>query len=538
MKGNALYLISSIVALVVAAICAYLSDVKWLPLVFLALSVAGFGTWLFLEAKRLKVFLSKRTTMYGLNAAFMCLVALCIVTVVNLIFVEHDWKKDFTKNRVHTLSEQSEKVLKGLTKDVTLKAFVNPQQQGEYQKVFDKYSDLSKKFVAEFVDVDRNPGVVKRYGIKTPGTLVFETADRQVKVDNIYSADDAKIEEKITNAIISVTKGDKKTLCFTTGHGEKLLGEAQREGFSEVKESLENGRFKTEELLLVDKGEVPANCEIVFIAGPRSEFVELETKALSAYLSRGGSVLLLLEPGGSPALKGWLAKYGVDWKPEMTVLETNRMQQHVGGNPLAPVVTSYDASHEITKDLKQITIFVEATPVEKAAKTPEGETITSLLSTSARSYELPVKALAAAGKDGRLAVDESKLKKGPISLAVAVTGKAENGKKVEGADATAPPAEGDKDKTGPQFRLVAFGDSDFATNQRLRLGLNADLFQNAVGWLAKEEDLIAIRPKGTDSSDLQITETRARTIIVASVFLAPLLFWVLGFWVWWTRKRL
>ena len=539
MRQSTLLLLASFFAIFAAGAAAFLaSNVVWIWALFLGLGVVGILSWAAMELGYIREFFSRRTTHYGLNSLLTAFLVLVIAVVVNLVAKEYDWKKDLTKNRLHTLSEQTEKVVRGLTKEVRVRAFVQPNSMGEFQKAFDKYSYFSPKLKTDFIDVDRDPGAVQRYDIKTPGTVIVETENRSSKLENLMGPDDPKFEEKLTNAIISVTKGEKKALCYTTGHGEKLLSESGRDGYSELKETLENGRFTVKDLMLAGEAGIPAPCEVVMIAGPKSEFLDTEITALETYLKRGGKLFLMLEPDSSEKLKGFLAKYGVDWKSKETVLETNRLQQLAGGDPLAPVVATYDTSHEITKDMKQMTIYRQATPVEKAATVPQGVTVTSLFSTSARSFELPMSALKNA-KNGQLQVKEDTLKKGPMSLAVAVYGKAEAPAEKKPVDPKAKPPDSvpNKDTNDAEYRMVVVGDSDFASNQLRRFGLNGDLFQNMLSWLSREEDLIAIRPKEAGNSELRITEFNARFIALASIIIAPFGMWITGLVVWLRRRR-
>ena len=64
-------------------------------------------------------------------------------------------------------------------------------------------------------------------------------------------------------------------------------------------------------------------------------------------------------------------------------------------------------------------------------------------------------------------------------------------------DPVAPKPEANATGDAPkrETRIAVIGDSDFATNGLIGAGRNADLFLNAVNWLAQQEDLIAIRPK-------------------------------------------
>jgi ABC-type uncharacterized transport system involved in gliding motility auxiliary subunit len=236
---------------------------------------------------------------------------------------------------------------------------------------------------------------------------------------------------------------------------------------------------------------------------------------MEGFLKAGGKMLFMVEPTSPKSVRDFLLKFGADWKPQKVVLETNSLQQLAGGNPLTPIVTSYDRNHEITRESKQLTLFPISTPVEKAAKIPEGETITSLFSSSAKSLETDL-------QGDRVKVNQATDRKGPLSLALAISGPV---KKKEESEKTL------------EFRLVVVGDSDFASNQARQFGMNADLFQNILSWLAQEEDLIAIRPKNAGESQFDITEQRSRVINLASIIIAPLVMFVSGIWVWISRRR-
>ncbi|MFM8268554.1 MAG: GldG family protein, partial [Pseudomonadota bacterium] len=469
---------------------------------FLALSLAHF----ILNISSYKNLFKRRTTQLGLQAVTNAVLVLAIIVVLNLIVGNYDIKKDITKNKIHTLSEQSIKVLDGLSSEIYIKAFVNPTQVQEFENIFSKYTYQSKKLKREFIDVDKDPLAVQKYSIRTAGTVVIESGDRSARVENLSGPDDPKLEEKLTNAIISVTKGGKKKLYSLSGHGERLLSDAGREGFSEMKAALENGRYQVEEISLLEKGEVPSDAEILMVAGPKTEFMPHEYQALEKFLRAGGKMLFMVEPNSPKSVREFLLKFGVDWKPQKVILETNTLQQLAGGNPLTPIINNYDRSHEITRDSKQLTLFPVSTPVEKLEKTPEGVTATSLFSSSARSLETDL-------QGDKVKVNQATDKKGPLSLAVAVS---------------APLKKEDESEKTSELRLVVVGDSDFATNQARQFGMNADLFQNMLSWLAQEEDLIAIRPKSTSESQFDITEQRSRIINLASIVIAPLFMFVFG----------
>jgi len=497
------------------------SETTWIWKSLLGLAGALFLAHLILNISNYRQTLNKRTTQMGVRAVVNGILVVGIIVILNMIVINHDFQTDITKNKIHTLSEQTTKVIRGLQNEVVLKAFVNPTQIPELDSIFSKYTHLSKKLKREFVDVDKDPLIVQKYNIRSAGTVIVESGDRNVRIENLSGPEDPKLEEKLTNAIIAATKGGKKKLYYLSGHGERLLSDNSRDGFSEMKEALESSRYEVEELIAMEKGEIPNDAELVVIAGPKSEFMPQEYRALEKYVQSGGKLFIMLEPVSPSSMRDFLLKYGADWKPKKVILETNSLQQLAGGNPLTPIVTTYDKTHEITREAKQLSLFPISTPVEKATKIPEGEEVVSLLSSSARSLETDL-------KGDKVRVNQATDRKGPLSLALAIRGS------LAGKE-TMPTQE--KKENQKEFRIVVVGDADFASNSARQFGMNADLFQNMLSWLAQEEDLIAIRPRSTAESKFDITEQRIRVINLASVVIAPLLMFVSGIWVWLCRRR-
>lgn len=501
------------------------AHIPWVWKAMLGIAVVALIAYLVIGRESHQKFLAKKSTRYGINSVLMSLVVFAIAVVINMIASNHDIKRDVTKNKLHTLSEQSIKVLKGLTSEVKFRAFVPPMQTQEFDTVFDKYKYYSDKVSREYVDADKDPLAVKRYNIKQLGTILVESETRTARIENLNSADDPKIEEKITNAIIQVAKGDKKKVYFIAGHGERLFGDTGPEGYSEIKTGLEDGRYNVAELRLIEHPEIPKDADLLILSAPRSQLMESETKALYNYLRRGGDLLVMLEPTSSESMKQFLSKFGVDWNPNKIVVETQLKAQ---GNPVVPVVIRYDSSHEITKEARQPTIFNLATPVEKSKDTIIGMTVTSLFSTSDRSFEVTP-------KGDKVILDEKKDRRGPLSLAVAVTGKLAADGATEGKDDKK--AEKKEDKKEHEFRLVVVGDADFPANGMRHFGINSDVFQNMLSWLANESDLISIRPKPSDLSEFDITPQRASLIMLVSMVFAPLSMFAAGIAVWVMRKK-
>ncbi len=88
----------------------------------------------------------------------------------------------------------------------------------------------------------------------------------------------------------------------------------------------------------------------------------------------------------------------------------------------------------------------------------------------------------------------------------------------------------------PETRIVAIGDSDFATNGDLGIGGNRDLFLNIVNWLAQQENLISIRPRDPEDRRDHPDGGQDRFIFWLTVLIIPGLILLAGVQTWWRRR--
>jgi ABC-type uncharacterized transport system involved in gliding motility auxiliary subunit len=85
-------------------------------------------------------------------------------------------------------------------------------------------------------------------------------------------------------------------------------------------------------------------------------------------------------------------------------------------------------------------------------------------------------------------------------------------------------------------RLVVIGDVDFATNAHLNKSGNADLVLNSVDWLARREELIAVRARVPESRRLSLAAADQTALYWMSVGALPGFVGLLGAVVAWRRR--
>ena len=96
-------------------------------------------------------------------------------------------------------------------------------------------------------------------------------------------------------------------------------------------------------------------------------------------------------------------------------------------------------------------------------------------------------------------------------------------------------AEGRLDSGNP-FRLVVFGDADFASNSFFPYLANADMLLGSISWLIREERAPVMKPPVEVLPTVALTGSQVRGIFVITVLALPGSVALLGGLVWWRRR--
>jgi ABC-type uncharacterized transport system involved in gliding motility auxiliary subunit len=465
-----------------------------------------------------------RQARYGSLAAASVFVVLGILGAINYLSTKYNKRWDLTAARQFSLSDQTKKVLQDLKQPVKIRVFARSEDFQRFRDRLDEYTYQSKLVTAEYIDPEKKPGMAEQLGVTSLGTVVFEYAGRNEKVTG-------EGEQELTNGLIKVIQGRQPKIYFTQGHGEKDTTAADRGGYNAVSGSLTSENFVVEKLVLAQVTEVPADADLVIIAGPRTDFLPAEVDLLKAYLARGGKLFVMLDPVLKPGqpdaaqLQALLKDWGID-TPNDLVLDVSSTRQLIGLGESVPVAANYPP-HTITQGFNLLTAYPVARSISPIEGGVNGRNPQKLIETGPRSWaETDIKALSSGGP----AKMDGSDKAGPISLGVAVSGPATNAPQPK-----EPPKPGETPKQ-VEARIVAIGDSDFPSNAALGIQGNRDLFLNVVNWLAQQENLISIRAKDPEDRRITLTAKQEQVIFYLTVLIVPGLILLAGVQTWWRRR--
>jgi hypothetical protein len=466
-------------------------------------------------------------------------VAAMVVTVLaNVALVGHDVRFDFTRERVFTPSRQALEVVDRLSQDVALTYFYHAQDPNgkRLKELMAVLGRRNPRLHVRTIDPDRQPSLAHTYGVRLYNAAVLEAEGRRLVV---HSTD----ENDIAIGIQRVVRERVMTLCFIEGHNEYPIdnfefhthleglhdhshGDATSKvvqmpghGIGRLRRALEALGYEVRTILPATEPEIPRACNVVIDANPRTTYGPSESAALEAYLTRGGSLLLLYDLGFviEPRLAQLLAKLGVRCTQSVVI----DPQQHYATDPEMVAVSGLEP-HPITTNVSLI--FFPGARALELLPTASGITAVPLIRSINASYTRPVEPVEArqVGLETlpvSATASPSESSPQPHILAVAV----------EGSWATMGP------DTRP-FRVVVVGDADFASNSFFPYMANSDLILSMVRWLVREERAPAVASRIPVPPLILLTRPQMRQIFLVTEVLLPLSILIIGACIWWKRR--
>lgn len=500
------------------------TDWLFLPL---GVFVIGFVAALIVDYKFYLEFLTLRTTKHGMNMGVLIILVVVFFASLNFFGKRYAKTWDLTEEKLHSLSEQSLTLIKNLDENIKFIAFYrgaeDEEEKQQVKNAFLPYKENSAKidlrFVNSYVENELAESYLSQLQDKNKLVLFAEYKNKRVRVEEPYN------EQNITSAMIKVTRDGQKTIYFLTGHGERDINSEESEGAAIFKQRLEDSSYIVKELSLFTAQAVPTDADIIAIVGPKLQILEGERTLLKEFLQKGGRLFISADPGEKHDIALLTKLFGIEFRNNYILdVGLNRLM----GRGIAGILgMDFDKDNDITKKFvgqKGFTVFDKVSELTKDPNTDSNITVTSLIRSAPSSFvvnELQ--------NIKRPEVQES------YTLAMVAEGKipgSPNSEKNAGEEKTGetPPS------SSEEFAAVVFGDSDFVAQKDIINGFNVDLALNAVAFLAKEADLISIKPKSIKGTQMILTSTSMNIMVVLGL-LIPLMFMILSGTMWFRRRN-
>lgn len=460
-------------------------------------------------------FSKRQRWVIGANVVTSILALAALVLMANYLAARHFRRVPWNTPAVSQLSPVTGRVLDSVTNEIKVIAFYDRSQPlyGAVSDLLELYQLRCPQIQVEYLDYvryrDRAKLVQDQYKLDPN-----QEADRIIFAANgrhriVYAKDLAEFdvsgalqgqevrrtgfrgEQLFTSAIFSLVDPEPRIAYYLMGHGVHDPTQQGSDGYATFAQVLAENHILLQPYLA--RSDVPSDCQLLIVAGPQTGLLPSDIDRLSAYLNRGGRMLLLFRtlPYQRTGLERLLSEWGVEIGNNFVL---DPRQQKAGEENL--VLVNRFGSHPVSDPLRRSALAL----VQPRSIRPKAS--------NGQSANAPkVVELATTSEQGQACViDDSNRARtaftGAIPLAVAV----EKGS-IQGISS-------DRGAT----RMVVVGDSALLGNALIQVEGNRDFARNAVNWLLSRESLLeGIGPRPIE--EYRITMTRAEMQLLLWLFL-------------------
>ena len=455
--------------------------------------------------------------------------AVCVV-LVNLLALRNPAQVALTQSADHSLSPLTKNVLGGLTNDIHAVVLFD-QQADLFESVKNlliEYERMSPRLKIEMGDPARDPGRAEavqqelRMPVSSPENRVIFAANNSTKTINESELSILDFSEFMdtraarrthfvgaqffTAAIVVVNEGRQTKVNFVIGHGEHKANDTGGQwGYSKFANILQQKGLILKNVSLAGTNSIPADCQLLIIAGPRTPYGGGELNKLREFVETGGSLLTLFNFYSLQRPTG-LEKFLADYDFEIGLNQVSDSKNEQSGQGGLLLVDDL-GSHPITKPilgsrLQMLLPRSVGLPGEESEEPPPVDNI-------AYSSEAGQAVAQIQGNKGTVQ------KKGKIPLIAA---------KLHENEGQSP------------ARIVVTGDSLFLGNSAIEAGAHRDFASLAVNSLLERDHLLESAPR--PMTEYRINLTRAEMTWITWLLLLVLPGGTLGLGLLWWRRQM
>ncbi len=496
------------------------------------------------ESPQIESFSPARRFGIGLNVALALLALVALLGMANYLAARHYHRFMWSEDDRYRLALPTRQVLGAITNEVKVTVLfsrdspLSPLVTG----LLKEYGYACPRLKIETIDYERDVQLAQTAAARLQlspeesDLVMFESEGRtrivravemsEYNLSGLLAGEKEirrvgfKGEALFTDALASLIEGRSPKVYFLQGHGEHDPNSIEtRFGYSQFARLLQQKNIAVTTLRLLGDAEVPDDCQLLIVAGPRSRIDPSELEKIDRYLGHGGRVLALLsfyQSAYAPTgLERFLAGWGVAVGDNLAFDPGHSVR---GGG----IVATNFSNHPIVRPLRGHTVYFlvprSVAPLRGGGTAGDAPKVEPLVSTSVGG-----RTESEGLETGMPKFNPARDSRGVIPLAVAV----DKGS-IQGVAA-------DRDST----RLVVVGESIFLANETIvKSAANIEFASLAVNWLLDRPQHLsglAARPIKEHSVLLSQSQlVQLRWILLVVLPASPL---GLGLLVWLRRRR-
>lgn len=462
-----------------------------------------------------------KNSAYRIGLFFVAVELTVAVNILAEKMPENMRSLDVTSNKMYTLTDETKAFVAELSDDIHIYVMANEEYKDEnLDKTLRKLEALSKHITVTYVDPLLNPQFYSNYAETEPSSnsliVVGPARSRVIDYYNIYGYDYYSYYEyqitgydgegQIVAALDYVTTDTMPKLYVVGGHNELEL-----EG--QFIQTIQKKNIDCEPLLLLSVDEVPEDAQALILNAPLNDYSEDDVDKIIAYLEKGGNAVII--PAWTdtelPNFERILDYYGVS-VTEGIILEEDA-DSYYGQIPylLFPQVV-YDEMTESVADSVVFAPYAQGLLYDEAV---QDILYAPLLLTKETSYSKTYQP-----EELEIETDFNKTdndQEGPFVIAVRAKKTVENNEISNGV------------VVAVEFFFTEDADSIVPGN-------NVRAFGNIIGTLVEQKSTILI-PMKLYTVMMTFSTRTAAIVGLLSVVILPLCLLVIGFIIWFRRRR-
>lgn len=470
---------------------------------------------------------NKKVLRHGSYSMAVTGIVIASVVVLNLVVQELPSKFreiDLSSQKLYTIGEQTEKMLKKLNKDVQI-YFVaqDGTESSDIEKLLERYEEGSKHVQVEQKDPAVNPTFVLQYTSDniSNNSVIVVCGDKSKVIDYTdmyettinYSTYSQQVtgfdgEAQLTSALNYVVSEDMPVLYTLEGHEEASMSET-------MKETIQKANIDIQSLNLLTEEAVPEDTECLFIFAPAKDLSEDEADKVISYLENGGKAFIVSNYTDEDMsnFNRVLENYGV--RPVNGIVFEGDSDHFVSQNPyyLLPNIENNEITSQLSSQSRYV-LAAMAQGISQIENVRDSLEISSILSTTDSSYsKTDLENMETMEKE------EGDIQ-GPFDLGVMITEKVDDEKETQ---------------------IVYFSSQslfDDSANAMVS-GTNYELLSASLGWMCNtdETNTVSIPSKSYDNTSLVIPAADANFWSIFVTAVLPLCVLALGFTIWMKRRK-
>lgn len=517
-----------------------------------------------------------------LRAALIITAALVVAVLLNLAASRMALRLDLTENKIFTLSQTSQELVRSLDEPIEVHVFISPDLPPPFHNLAQNVNDLLSEYAAashgkltyRMIAAGEDPATleaaralnIEKVGIGQHNeneislrtvykAVAFTRGERIEVIPNLQAtglAEYDNFEYEFTRALLNLTRPSSARIAFLTGHGGPADHPQFIESMQAAFEQIYGQLIQVDAIDLTNSKSIPDTITALVLLNIEQPLKDSAKFALDQFISRGGNVgwyqssSIRAMPGAQPRkilstnLNDLFSHYGIAHHADVVLDRENSLALSTVPTEHGLVQVSHPGTFAITQIDRTLPFTRDFGALALPAPSTLSLTASALENNDLQIFEILQTAPTAVRRDAPptslayadFARPQAGEQPGSHLLAAAIAGMIPS--YYQGRPLPAGVHESELVKNPAPARILVVGSGELfisvpeiGYDERLA-SLGAQFFIGSMEWLVQENSLTTIRAKALPRFIGEVPADMQRSIFFINIAAVPALFAMIG----------